>query len=51
MGVLFGTEICQYWRENNAKFFAVMSNHKKIIHENLCPQKLIKWVCRFMHVP
>ena len=23
MGVLFGTEIRQYWWENNAKFFAV----------------------------
>ena len=23
MGVLFGTEICQYWWENNAKFLAV----------------------------
>ena len=29
VGVLFGTEIRQYWWENNAKFFAVKLNWQR----------------------
>ena len=32
MGVLFGTEIRQYWWENNAKFFAVYIFKRKVVH-------------------